>query len=330
MMPSHRSQWQVARRFVGWSLVLLLSAVGRSQSPELRRSTNESEKGGFDLSRVTIPVDEIHEGGPPKDGIPAITKPAVVPASAARFVQPRDRVVGVSIGEQSRAYPISILTQHEIVNDRLGDTPIAVTYCPLCDSVVVFDRRTPLGEREFGVSGLLYNSNVLMYDRSQRNSLWSQLKSKGVSGPGADMPLRTLPMELTTWRSWSDRHPTTDVMSERTGFPRNYRKNPYAVYFRQTQLMFPVQPIDNRLPPKDLVLGIWDDVAALAVPAALFRGRSSQIERAINGKRVVIEYSAEDQTMRVISADEGLSWANAFWFAWAAFHPQTEILTQLK
>jgi hypothetical protein len=250
-------------------------------------------------------------------------------AASAGFVQPRDRVVGVLIGGHSRAYPIAILTQHEIVNDRLGEIPIAVTYCPLCDSVVVFDRRTPLGDLEFGVSGLLYNSNVLMYDRSRRTSLWSQLKAKGVSGPAADISLKTLPMELTTWKSWADRHPTTDVMAERTGFSRNYRRNPYATYFRQPQLMFPVQPIDNRLPTKEVVLGIWDETTALAVPLASFGGRSRQIEQVINGKRVVIAYTAKDQTIRVVSADDGVSWANAFWFAWAAFHPETEVLGNL-
>ena len=200
---------------------------------------------GFDLSQATIPVREIQSGGPPKDGIPALSNPKLVSAAEASYLGPSDRVVGVVSGRESRAYPLAILNYHEIINDRIGELPIAVTYCPLCDSAVVFDRRTPLGEREFGVSGLLYNSNVLMYDRSNAESLWSQIKGEGVSGPGARMKLTVLPMELTTWAAWQTRHPNTTVISSETGHRRNYRTSPYAGYFQQPNLMFPAKPISH-------------------------------------------------------------------------------------
>ncbi|RMF44009.1 MAG: DUF3179 domain-containing protein [Planctomycetota bacterium] len=280
---------------------------------------------GFDMRNLTIPANEIHHGGPPKDGIPAITDPKTVSANRATFLAPQDRVVGVAIGTESRAYPISILTQHEIVNDVVGGIPIAVTYCPLCDSVVVFDRRTPLGVKEFGVSGLLYNSNVLMYDRSERESLWSQMLMQGVSGPAAGMRLQALPMELTTWQAWRAQHPDTDVMSIDTGYGRNYRQNPYVGYFRQPGLMFPVQPRTNALPLKEPVLGIWTDSAALAVPASYFGGQSGVYAGTLDGKSFEVEYDATDGVLRMRSADDGLSWANSFWFAWYAFHPNTQL-----
>lgn len=137
----------------------------------------------FDLRNAIIPKNEIRSGGPPKDGIPALTNPAVIRAQDAAYLNAADRVAGVAIGEEARAYPLKILNYHEVVNDKLGGVPIAVTYCPLCDSVVVFDRRTEAGVREFGVSGLLYNSNVLMYDRSGRpESLWSKSRPKVYPG----------------------------------------------------------------------------------------------------------------------------------------------------
>ena len=282
----------------------------------------------FDLSHANIPLNEIHSGGPPKDGIPAISNPATVARDQAGFLKKDERVIGVAIEGRARAYPISILNQHEIVNDRLGDTPIAVTYCPLCDSAAVFDRRTPLGEREFGVSGLLYNSNVLMYDRAETESLWSQMKSEGVSGPGAGEKLTVLPMELTSWEVWQARHPNTDVLSPETGYNRNYKANPYAGYFRQPNLMFPAKPQSNAMPLKERVLGIWDETKALAIPVSVFGRQSTQLEKEINGKKIVIAFDASDQTVRIVSADEGLQWVNSFWFAWYAFRPQTEVVTR--
>lgn len=282
----------------------------------------------FDLSQANIPLNEIHSGGPPKDGIPAISNPATVAREQADFLSKDERVIGVDIEGRARAYPISILNQHEIVNDRLGDTPIAVTYCPLCDSAVVFDRRTPLGEREFRVSGLLYNSNVLMYDRAETESLWSQIKSEGVSGPATAQKLMVLPMELTSWEAWQARHPHTDVLSSQTGYNRNYKANPYAGYFRQPNLMFPAKPQSNAMPLKERVLGIWGETNALAIPVSVFGHQSTQLEKEINGKKIVIAFDASDQTVRIVSADEGLQWVNSFWFAWYAFRPQTEVVTR--
>ncbi|QDS94643.1 hypothetical protein FF011L_34230 [Roseimaritima multifibrata] len=281
---------------------------------------------GFDLSQATIPVQEIRAGGPPKDGIPALSNPMMVSAAEATYLRPNDRVIGVVSGRESRAYPLPILNYHEIINDRIGELPIAVTYCPLCDSAVVFDRRTPLGEREFGVSGLLYNSNVLMYDRSKTESLWSQVKGEGVSGPGAGMKLAALPMELTTWAAWQKRNPNTLVVSSETGHRRNYQTSPYARYFQQPNLMFPAKPTSNALPLKETVLGVWDDANSLAIPISAFEGKSTQIEKSLGSKKFTVAFDADDQTIRVVKADPGIQWMNTFWFPWYAFRPATEIV----
>ncbi|MCM2373967.1 DUF3179 domain-containing protein [Aporhodopirellula aestuarii] len=283
---------------------------------------------GFALRQATIPVQEIRSGGPPKDGIPSLSNPTMVSASEATYLRAGDRVIGVESGGESRAYPLAILNYHEVINDRIGELPIAVTYCPLCDSAVVFDRWTPLGEREFGVSGLLYNSNVLMYDRSDTESLWSQVKGEGVSGPGARMKLTILPMELTTWAAWQKRHPNTTVVSSETGHRRNYQRSPYARYFKQRNLMFPAKPINNALPLKERVLGVWDDANALAIPTSAFGGKTMQIEKSLGSKKFTVAFDADDQTIRVVKADAELQWMNTFWFAWYAFRPETEIASR--
>lgn len=287
-----------------------------------------SQRGGFDLSGLTIPPGEIHAGGPPKDGIPALSNPRMVDADGAGHLRPQDRVIGVVVGEEARAYPLNVLNYHEIVNDRVGELPLAITYCPLCDSAAAFDRRTPVGEREFGVSGLLYNSNVLMYDRGGRSeSLWSQIKTEGISGPAASKFLKPLPLELTTWQDWSFRYPQTKVLSRDTGHPRDYTRNPYASYFERPQLMFPARPTSDRLPAKARVLGVWTQGAARAYPESAFGAARRRVEDQIAGKMLVIEYNPQARSLRVASADGGVYWLYSFWFAWYAFHPETDVLT---
>lgn len=279
----------------------------------------------FDLRELAIPAEEIRGGGPPKDGIPAITNPKTIGAADARFLKPNDRVIGVSMNDQARAYPISILTQHEIVNDKLGEATIAVTYCPLCDSAIVFDRKTELGIKEFGVSGLLYNSNVLMYDRSEKESLWSQMMMEGVSGPAKGIKLRILPMELTSWSAWQSRHPKTDVLSTELGFQRDYRKNPYITYFKQSGLMFPAKPQSDSLPLKERIIAVWDKADSIVVPSSYFKGKSGTASFMLSGKKVEVEYEAATDSLRVKTAGKDVQWANTFWFAWHAFHSSTKI-----
>ncbi len=280
----------------------------------------------FDLRSVTVDSRQIRAGGPRKDGIPALTIPQFLKAAEVGYLRPDDRVIGITMHEQSRAYPLAILNYHEIVNDTIGQTPIAVTYCPLCDSAAVFDRRTPLGEREFGVSGLLYNSNVLLYDRRVKpESLWSQLQSTGISGPGAKKRLTALPCELTTWESWKSRFPKTEVMSTKTGHQRDYRRNPYASYFADQELMFPVTPVNKRFPNKERVLGVWVGDQYRAYPESLFPADPPQITDTIGDKNITVVLDRKSHSFRVTHADEGVSWLYSFWFAWYALHPETSV-----
>ncbi len=307
--------------------VLDSSGVEAQSAPQSRRGG--SGDSGFDLGQtLKIPKAEVLSGGPGKDGIPSLTAPPFVDADAADL-RPADRVAGVVIGGQARAYPLNILVWHEIVNDSLGGEPIAVTYCPLCDSVAAFDRRTPCGVKEFGVSGMLYNSNVLMFDRGGKpEGLWSQLKAQAVSGPQAGQTLRTLPVELTTWADWHARHPETKVLSTKTGHTRDYKINPYVRYFDRPGLVFPARPKSDRLPEKEKILGVWAaDGTAKAYRISAFADRREpvQFRDRIAGRSLTLRYEPQSRGLRVVEADKGLEWMYSFWFAWYAFHPKTEV-----
>ncbi len=309
-----------------WRMAVVSISVSRVGVGSAMAMQIQERPTAFDLQALVVDKREIHSGGPPKDGIPALTNPRFIKAADAKYLRPDDRVIGLVIGEEVRAYPLAILNYHEIVNDTVGKTPVAVSYCPLCDSAVVFDRRTPLGEREFGVSGLLYNSNVLMYDRGGKpESLWSQVKTEGISGPAANKGLTTLPLELTTWKDWVVRYPTTTVLSTETGHRRDYSRSPYARYFKSKDLMFPAKPSSDKLPAKSRVLGVWTGKSARAYPESAFSRDRTRITEELDGKKLTIEYDLDARSLRVAEADDGIRWMYSLWFAWFAFHPETSI-----
>ena len=309
-----------------------LQASGRSGMQATQRratgSRRRSPQPNFDLTDATIPVNQILSGGPPKDGIPALTNAKFVAGSEASFLSPSDRVIGVAIGGEAKAYPLKILDHHEAVNDRLAGASFAVTYCPLCDSSAVFDRKIENQEYEFGISGLLFNSNVLLYDRAAdgKESLWSQMASRSVAGSKSGKTLRRLPLEVTAWSDWLARHPKTLVLSLATGHVRSYKSRAYQSYFSSSRLMFPVEPLDKRLPAKTPVLGVVSSKSWRAYPIERFaEGPGGRIEDEIDGRKLTLFYDPQHESLRVEEAEDGLQWMYAYWFAWAAFYPETAI-----
>ena len=284
---------------------------------------------GFDLRGSLVPADEIHAGGPPRDGIPALDDPAFVRPGQADFLAPDDRILGVEIGGEARAYPIAILNWHEIVNDEIRGRPIVVTYCPLCGTGVVFDAEVAGRRLAFGVSGLLYNSDVLLYDR-QTESLWSQIKKQAVTGPMKGRRLRALPISHTSWRDWRERHPDTRVLSTDTGYARDYSRDPYGDYASERGLYFPVSARSNRYHPKERVLGLEIGGEAKAYPfAELASSGHAEIRDRVGGRPVVIRFDEANQSARAYDDADGeqLPAITSFWFAWYAFHPDTAIFT---
>lgn len=296
-------------------IVLHQLAIGRTEN-------------GFDLADSLVPVDEIHLGGPPRDGIPSIDDPQFIGADDADFLTDDDRVLGLFHEGRARAYPIAILNWHEVVNDRIDDAAVAVTYCPLCGTGIAFDAGHTDKPRSFGVSGLLYNSDMLLYDR-ETESLWSQIMMQAISGPAKGERLKPLPLQHTTWRAWREQHPQTRVLSTDTGFKRDYGSNPYPGYADSTDLYFPVSASSRRYHAKELVLGLEIDGRFKAYPfTELSRNDSPRINDSIAGRRISIEFDRENRSATAFD-DSGriLPAVTSYWFAWHGFHPDGAVYT---
>lgn len=281
-------------------------------------------KNGFDLSSSLIDIGQIFRGGPPRDGIPAISEPEFIPIDMVDFLKEDDIVIGLVRGETARAYPTRILIWHEIVNDTIEGDSVAVTYCPLCGTSMVFDRNIDGTVREFGVSGLLFQSDVLMYDR-ETESLWSQLEMKAVSGREAGKELKWLPGEYMTWKSWREKYPSGEVLSTDTGYNRNYGGNAYAGYFASDRTLFPVPQLRDELRNKDLVIGVILDGSAKAFPVDFFKD-DRFIPEKVGNTYIDISYDKERKSPAVLDRNgKNIPFVISFWFAWQAFYPETEL-----
>lgn len=282
-------------------------------------------KNGFDLSDATVSSAEIVSGGPPRDGIPALDAPRFVSARSAGVPQDQDRVLGLSHKGVAKAYPIAILNWHEIVNDQFAGEPVAVTYCPLALSGVAYHARIDGRPVGFGTSGLLYNSNLVMYDR-ETLSLWPQLMNQAVSGRFKGKSLKPLPLLHTTWADWRQRHPNTLVLSADTGYHRDYGRDPYADYAQSRDPYFPVKAQSGRYPPKEWVLGVEVNGVAKAYPFTELAKAEGEIEDHVGGKTAWVRFDRGHRTAAVYDPDgTELPGVVAYWFAWYAFHPDTAV-----
>ena len=333
-----------------------------------------------DFSLHTVPYDEFQSGGVPRDGIPPLDDPKFESIAAAdTWLEDVQPVVALEINGAARAYPLAILTWHEIANDTLGGVPVSVTFCPLCNSAVAFDRRVGDATLDFGVSGNLRHSDLVMWDR-QTESWWQQLTGEGIVGAYAGYQLELLPAQLVSWRDFKAAFPGADVLSRETGHSPSYGQNPYTGYDRadQSPFLFRGRP-DDRLLPMERVAALVLDGRPLAFPFPALED-----ERVVNyradGRDIVVLFqpgtaSALDQSRIAESKDvgsigvfdaalggqtltfraegdlfvddqTGSTWnvlgravlgplagkslppivhGNHFWFAWAAFAPETEV-----
>ncbi|MET1414087.1 DUF3179 domain-containing protein [Roseibium sp. HPY-6] len=188
-------------------------------------------RAGFstDFSQTTVDLGTIFSGGPPKDGIPSIDKPFFEPASGIDWLQGNEPVIFLELDDAVKAYPLQILIWHEIVNDQIGNTPVSVTYCPLCNSSIVFDRRLDGDTLDFGTTGLLRNSDLVMYDR-QSETWWQQFTGEGIVGTHAGRELKMIPSRVIAFEAFRKEHPNGDVLARPSPPMRNYGSNPYVGY----------------------------------------------------------------------------------------------------
>lgn len=272
-----------------------------------------------------VPWNEVIQACGFRDCIPSLDMPKYIAASDADFLGESDLVLAIEIDGDARAYPIAILNFHEIVNDEIADQPIAVTYCPLCGSGTAFHR--DVGDRTlvFGVSGLLRNSDLILYDRATE-SLWQQITGRAFAGPLRGHSLEFIPVTLTQWSKWRSSHPHTLVLSPNTGFDRPYSdKTPYGDYDSSRRLLFPVS-FDRQLHPKTVVHGVEVDTKAYAVTEKALAA-SGTIEQVGNpGIRWTIQNDGSVQARR-LDTGKALVSHRMFWFAWYSFHTATEIQT---
>ena len=226
------------------------------------------------LPEPLIDTADLVSGGPPPDGIPAIDDPRFDPASEVGWLEDDDPVLSLTVNGESRAYPLRVMAWHEIVNDTVDGVPVAVTYCPLCNSGVAFKRHVDGRLLDFGTSGLLYGNNLVMYDR-QTESLWPQLTGQASVGVLTGAQLEAIPMGIVGWEQFRETHLDAMVLTSDTGFIRDYHLNPYAWYDDDPDgdlLIDPPGGIDSRLPVKERVVGITIGRKSVAIRRSLITG----------------------------------------------------------
>ncbi|MBZ5588103.1 MAG: DUF3179 domain-containing protein [Acidobacteriia bacterium] len=298
------------------------------------------ESYGFSLTPCRVPRELVVASGMPKDGLRALVDPpswTTAQADAAttkhaKFLVAGDRVLGLQLNGQARAYPLRMLVWHEAVNDTLGGVAVAVTYNPLCDSAAAFRRDVRGLRRTFGVSGLLYDSNLLMYDRQpggKGESLWSQLLFRAVAGPAAadGLVLAALPISVEGWADWRRAHPDTTVLAPDPDMAEKYASDPYTNYFGSDQLRFPVQPLPSPAawPLKTPVVAIGGAQGWTAFPFPELKaapGSLTSPPAPWAALASALTYRAQGRTVAVVAdalpPDAAVVYAS--YFAWYATH----------
>lgn len=293
------------------------------------------------MSRHIVPLSQFQAGGPGKDGIAALDHPRFIPARAIRFLHPREPLIELTVRGQTRAYPLEILIWHEIANDRIAGVPIAVTFCPLCDTAIAFRRSVRGRMLDFGTTGNLRDSDLVMYDR-QSESWWQQFSGQALVGRYAGISLKQLPARIVSWQDFRTSHPAALVLTRETGYTRPYGQNPYSGYDdASSPPYFPAPNArDRRLPPKAVVVFVQEGAASVAIPeSVLSRRRLLHVE--VGGHRLVVRAlgtaaSALDTasiaagrsvvTAQVTEAGRPVPFTEPFWFAVAAFRPGTRLI----
>src|SRR6266540_2292637 len=276
-----------------------------------------------DVSKALVPPDQIVSGGPPPDGIPAIDRPVFVPTGAAdAWLKPTEPVLALQVNGDARAYPVQILIWHEIVNDTVGGRPVAVSYCPLCNSGLVFDRVVDGRTLDFGTSGKLYRSDLLMYDR-QTHSLWAQIEGRAVVGERAGTRLAPIPANTIAYEDFKAAYPAGRVLSRDTGHARSYGTNPYGSYERL--VIFYRSGAVSALDDSEIARS--RDVGATGVFSPAVDGKVLSFERVPEGFRDRETGSVWTLLGHAVKGPlagrrlRAIPHVDAFWFAWAAFNP---------
>ena len=246
-----------------------------------------------DFSKHNVSFDEILSGGPPKDGIPSIDAPNFVSVGDAdEWLKDREPVVFVEVDGDARAYPIQILMWHEIVNDTLGGKPLLVSFCPLCNTAIAFERTVNGQVFDFGTTGRLRFSNLIMYDR-QTETWWQQATGDAIVGKLTGAQLAFYPASIISWADFKSHYPGGSVLSQKTGFVRDYGRNPYTGYddINKTPFLYQGSPTPGELPPMARVLTLDLNSEAVAYPYDILKEKN--VTNDVVGKDPVVIFWAE-------------------------------------
>ncbi len=287
------SRTQPIRKYIA---ICMLAIAGSAILPPISDAQflpHAREWPNTDFNNANIDISEIISGGVPKDGIPAIDDPEFVSVESAKvWLDPLEPVIALDILGEARAYPLQILIWHEIVNDKLNGRYVSVTFCPLCNASIVFDRNVDGTILDFGTTGRLRHSDLIMYDR-QTESWWQQITGQGVVGEFAGINLKRLPAQIVSFGEFQSAYPKGEVLSRDTGFSRDYGSNPYRGYDDiDNQPFLLSDPADPRLPAMERVINVSVGNRHRVYPFTVFE-MEPVINDKINGIPVVI-FSKDD------------------------------------
>ena len=316
-------------------LVFLLVAIFSIGAAQAQPSSWQGEFPLTDWQTRSVEFDEIMSGGPPRDGIPSIDAPSFLPVTEIDDLGYDEPVLSVAINGDARAYPLRILTWHEIVNDTVGGMPVAVTYCPLCNSGIVFDRTVDGTVLDFGTTGRLRNSDLVMYDR-QTETWWQQFLGEGIIGAQTGVRLDMVPARLESWRLFAERHPDGRVLVPNQASGRAYGRNPYVAYDSSARPFLYRGDYDGPGGPLSRVVAVGDQAWLLSTlrdagtiqagdliltwtPGQNSALDTSRIDQGRDVGNVVVQRRLADGSLEDVAYDV------PFAFAFAAFHPNATI-----
>lgn len=313
---------------IGGTAIFLFSKKGGSVQEATQKIVQTIKSGSFDFSEDTPGREnlaKLMQGCPGKDCIPSIDSPKFESVEASdKWLNPDDIVFVIAYKGEARAYPQRILNWHEIVNDVIGGDPLVITFCPLCGSALAFDRRVDGQVLEFGVSGKLQNNDLVMYDR-QTESLWQQITGEAIVGEYLGKKLGQVSMDGMRWSQFKEEHPQGKVLSRETGFSRDYSVYPYGSYEQDRSTLFPVEGgVDERIHPKTVVYGVEVNGSFKAYQEDRIK-KEDVVRDKVGNTNIEIAYKNGEVKAQNLETNQDLVATRLFWFAWEAFHPETEL-----
>ena len=289
--------------------------------------------------KYVVEPSKLRAGGPPKGGIgidkgiPALAEENIKFISVSEadgWIEDNELVLALIYKGVKKVYPLQILVFHEIANDEINGEPILITYCPLCGSGIAYERfvytEEQKTETKFGTSGKLYNSNLVMYDE-KTETYWTQIEGLAIVGKLTGQKLKAISIDTVTWRDWKKEHPDSQVLSQNTGFSRNYGKDPYGSYYEENFVWFPLENEDEtfRIHPKTVIFGIEVNGKFKAYKESDLIKSGKIVD---NFNRVNLEIERDNAgTVKIknMETNEEIIKERDFWFSWYAFHPETEL-----